>query len=98
MAKALQVISSVIRFDNSDVADRKYDISANVHVTNGEVGNMENGEVRKGDEVVAIFSTWDDNKSATFYGLTTTEENNVNTNIEDFKVSLSSTQSNVSVE
>lgn len=85
MAKALEIISSLIRFDNSDMENRVYDIMADVHVVQGVTGNVENGQVRKNGNTVAIFSFWDGNKSATYYDLTSEEEHSVDYAINDFR-------------
>ena len=84
MAKALQIISALIRYDNSDVEGRDYDIAADFHLIHGEAGNVENGSVRKDGNTVAIFSFWDGNKSATYYNLTDEEEHSVNVAVKNF--------------
>lgn len=66
MAKPVKIVRAVVRYENSDDNNRDFDISLDVHVEeDGTVGNMENGIVRKGEQCVAIFSTWDDNKTTT---------------------------------
>lgn len=43
------VVSATVKYTNKDNADRKFDISADVNISNGKVTNFNNGELRKKD-------------------------------------------------
>lgn len=89
MAKPVKIVRAVVRYENSDDDNRDYDISLDVHVEeDGTVGNMENGIVRKGEQCVAIFSSWDDNKTTTTYDLTEDIEATIQSAINTFRTDV----------
>ena len=58
MAKFEKLQRANVEVSNADDTSRKYAITAEAQVANGNVENFNNGQVMKGDTYVATFNRW----------------------------------------
>ncbi len=87
MANIEKTLRASVRMSNADDALRKYDISAEVSIENGEeqsVTRISAGVVKFEEVMMATFYDEHTSRSATYFGLNIDEQNEVNNVINTF--------------
>ena len=95
MVQKVKTNSSNELFNNLNDESRVYDIEANVNVADGNVINVDGGNVRKNGYQVANFNWWSENHlNIVYQGVNVDERNAINEAVDVFinevKVSIKS--------
>ena len=87
MANIEKTLRASVRMSNADDALRKYDISAEVAIENGEeqsVTRISAGVVKVEEAMIATFYDESTSRSVSYYGLAVEAQNEVNNAINAF--------------
>ena len=87
MAQIEKTVRASVRMNNNDDTMRKYDISAEVAIENGEeqsVARISAGTVKSEGNAIATFYDEFGSRSVSYIGLTLDEQNEVNVAIDAF--------------
>ena len=76
---------ATVKVSNLSNEQLKYDISAEVAIVAGKVESISNGQVKRGEELVATFNRWNkEDFNYSMRSLDRVERDEVHTEIEDF--------------
>lgn len=85
MVQKVKVNSSNELYDNANDDARVYAIQANVNTINSRMDSTDNGIVYKGDDIVANFNSWgEDRLNITYQGVSVSERNEINVAVDIF--------------
>jgi hypothetical protein len=85
MVQKVKTNSSNELFNNLNDESRVYDIEANVNVADGNVNNVDGGNVRKNGFQVANFNWWSENHlNIVYQGVDVAERNSINIAVDTF--------------
>ena len=85
MVQKVKTNSSNELFNNLNDESRAYDIEANVNVADGNVTNVDSGNVRKNGFQVANFNWWGENHlNIVYQGVNVEERNAINEAVDAF--------------
>ena len=83
--QSIALNSANVRYNNANDELKKYNISANITISNGAVTSGDSGEVRVEDPVVAQFNFWNKNNlNISYMGVNAEYQCEINQEINDF--------------
>lgn len=83
--QSIALNSANVRYNNANDELKKYNISANIAISNGAVSSGDSGEVTLNDTIVAQFNFWNTNNlNVSYMGISTESQCEINQEINDF--------------